>query len=89
MSRGPAVCEMYMVSIGSCIFQTIVAYATILGVQLDSIRIQTEGDIGTREFTGVSEKVSPGAQEFSMVVLWNGFHSFFSIASTFRNVISF
>jgi uncharacterized OsmC-like protein len=64
MSRGPTVCEMCMASIGSCISQTIVAYATMMGVQLDSIRIETEGDVDIRGFTSVSEKVRPGAQEF-------------------------
>jgi uncharacterized OsmC-like protein len=66
MSKGPTVCEMCMASIGSCISQTIVAYATMMGVQLDSISIQTEGDVDIRGFMGVSEKVRPGAQEFRM-----------------------
>jgi uncharacterized OsmC-like protein len=64
MSKGPTVCEMCMASIASCISQTIVAYATMMGVQLDSIKIETEGDVDIRGFTGVSEKVRPGAQEF-------------------------
>ena len=68
MSKGPTVCEMCMASIASCVSQTIVAYATMMGVQLDSIRIQTEGDIDIRGFTGVSEKVRPGAQEFRMSI---------------------
>jgi uncharacterized OsmC-like protein len=68
MSRGPTVCEMCMANIGSCISQTIVAYATMMGVQLDSIRIQTEGDLDIRGFTSVSEKVRPGAQEFRINV---------------------
>ncbi len=63
-SKGPTVCEMCMASIASCISQTIVAYATMMGVQLDSIRIETEGDMDIRGFTGVSEVVRPGAQEF-------------------------
>lgn len=66
MSKGPTVCEMCMASIASCISQTIVAYATMMRVQLDSIRVETEGDVDIRGFTGVSEKVRPGAQEFRM-----------------------
>jgi uncharacterized OsmC-like protein len=66
MSKGPTVCEMCMASIASCISQTILAYATMMGVQLDSIGIETEGDVDIRGFTGVSEKVRPGAQEFRM-----------------------
>ena len=66
MSKGPTVCEMCMASIASCVSQTIVAYATMMGVQLDSIRIQTQGDVDIRGFTGVSEDVRPGAQEFRL-----------------------
>jgi uncharacterized OsmC-like protein len=66
MNKSPTVCEMCMASIGSCISQTIVAYATMIGVQLDSISIKTEGDVDIRGFTGVSEDVRPGAQEFRM-----------------------
>lgn len=66
MSKGPTVCEMCMASIASCISQTIVAYATMMRVRLDSIRVETEGDVDIRGFTGVSEKVRPGAQEFRM-----------------------
>jgi uncharacterized OsmC-like protein len=66
MSKGPTVCEMCMASIGSCVSQTIVAYATMIGVHLDSISIKTEGDVDIRGFTGVSEDVRPGAQEFRM-----------------------
>lgn len=67
-SKGPTVCEMCMASIGSCISQTMVAYATMMGIQLDSIRIETEGDVDIRGFTGVSEKVRPGAQEFRISI---------------------
>jgi uncharacterized OsmC-like protein len=67
-SRGPTVCEMCMASIGSCISQTIVAYATMMGVQLDGIRIDTEGDVDIRGFTGVSDQVRQGAQEFRLSI---------------------
>jgi len=40
----------------------------MLGVQLDGIRIETEGDVDIRGFTSVSEKVRPGAQEFRINV---------------------
>ena len=66
ISKGPTVCEMCMASIASCVSQTIVAYATMMGVQRDSIRIQTQGDVDIRGFTGVSEDVRPGAQEFRL-----------------------
>jgi uncharacterized OsmC-like protein len=65
-SDGPTVCEMGMASIGSCISQTIIAYATMMGIQLDSIRIETEGDLDMRGMTNISDKVRPGAQEFRL-----------------------
>ena len=44
-SDGPTVCEMCMASIGSCVSQTIIAYATMMGIQLDKIRVETEADL--------------------------------------------
>lgn len=67
-SGGPTVCETCMASIGTCITQTIVAYATMMGVQLERISIDTEGDVDIRGFSGVSENVRPGAQEFRINV---------------------
>jgi len=65
-SDGPTVCEMGMASIGSCVSQTIIAYATMMGVQLDRIRVETEADLDMRGMTGISDKVRPGAQEFRL-----------------------
>lgn len=65
-SAGPIVCEACMASLGSCITQTIVAYATMMGVKLDRVNIDTEGDMDIRGLTGVSDKVRPGAQEFRL-----------------------
>ena len=65
-SDGPTVCEMCMASIGSCVSQTIIAYATMMGIQLDSIRVDTEGDMDIRGMTGISDKVRSGAQEFRL-----------------------
>ncbi len=62
--NGPTVCESCMASLGTCITQTIVAHATSMGIKLDSINIQTEGDVDLRGFSGISSNVRPGAQEF-------------------------
>ncbi|MCI0557660.1 MAG: OsmC family protein [Nitrososphaera sp.] len=67
-SEGPTVCESCMASLSTCIAQTIVTYATMMGVQLDGIRIDTEGDVDIRGFTGLSQDVRPGAQEFRVKV---------------------
>ncbi|MGI0036999.1 MAG: OsmC family protein [Nitrososphaera sp.] len=65
-SEGPTVCEMGMASIGSCVSQTLIAYATMMGVQLDRIRVESEADVDVRGMTGISDKVRPGAQEFRL-----------------------
>lgn len=65
-SDGPTVCELGMAGIGSCISQTIIAYATMMGIQLDRIRVETEADLDMRGMTGISDKVRPGAQEFRL-----------------------
>ena len=62
--RGPTVCESCMGSLGACLTQTIVAHATSRGIQIDSIDIDVEGDVDLRGFTGISNDVRPGAQQF-------------------------
>jgi hypothetical protein len=42
----------------------MVAHATSRGIHLDSIDIDVEGDIDMRGFTGISNNVRPGAQQF-------------------------
>ena len=62
--RGPTVCEGCMGSLAACLTQTIVAHATSRGIQIDSIDIDVEGDVDLRGFTGISNDVRTGAQQF-------------------------
>ncbi len=62
--RGPTVCEGCIGSLAACLTQTIVAHATSRGIQIDSINIDVEGYVDLRGFTGISNDVRPGAQEF-------------------------
>ena len=57
-------CEYCMGSLAACLTQTIVAHATSRGIQIDSINIDVEGDVDLRGFTGISNDVRPGAQQF-------------------------
>ncbi len=66
--EGPTVCETCMAAVATCLTQTIVAYATMMGVQLDRIEVNTEGDADLRGFSGISENVRPGAQEIRIKV---------------------
>jgi uncharacterized OsmC-like protein len=60
---GPTVCESCMASLGACMIQTIVLHASAMGIQIDGISINLEGDIDLRGFSGISDKVRPGAQQ--------------------------
>jgi uncharacterized OsmC-like protein len=62
--RGPTVCEACMGSLAACLIQTIVAHATSRGIQIEGIGINVEGDVDIRGFTGISNDVRPGAQQF-------------------------
>jgi uncharacterized OsmC-like protein len=66
--KGPTVCESCMASLGTCITQTIVAHSTAMGIKLDKIRIDVEGDVDLRGFSGISKEVRPGAQQFRIKV---------------------
>ena len=62
--RGPTVCEGCMGALAACLTQTMVAHATSRGIHLDSIDIDVKGDFDMRGFTGISNDVRPGAQQF-------------------------
>ena len=62
--RGPTVCEGCIGALAACLTQTMVAHATSGGTHLDSIDIDVEGDVDMRGFTGISNDVRPGAQQF-------------------------
>jgi uncharacterized OsmC-like protein len=61
---GPTVCEGCMGALAACLTQTIVAHATSRGIKIDSIDINVEGDLDMRGWTGISNDVRPGAQQF-------------------------
>lgn len=56
---GPTVCETCMASLGACITQTIVMHASAMGIPLDGIKIDIEGDLDIRGFAGLSSTVRP------------------------------
>jgi uncharacterized OsmC-like protein len=66
--HGPTVCEGCMGALAACLTQTMVAHATSRGIHLDSIDINVEGDVDMRGFTGISNDVRPGAQEFRVSI---------------------
>jgi uncharacterized OsmC-like protein len=66
--KGPTVCESCMAGLGACITQTIVAHSTGMGIKLDKIRVDVEGDVDLRGFSGISRDVRAGAQQIRVKV---------------------
>ena len=69
--QGATVCENCMGSLGACLTQTIVTHAISRGIKLDSINTSIEGDVDLRGFSGLSNSVRPGAQQFRVNIKIN------------------
>jgi putative redox protein len=58
--RGPNPVELILAALGSCQEITYRAYATALGIPLDSVSVSLIGDIDLRGFFAVDPSVRPG-----------------------------
>jgi putative redox protein len=59
---GPNPVELVLAALGSCQEITYRAYATALGIPLDSVSVELAGDIDLRGFFAVDDSVRPGFQ---------------------------
>ena len=66
--KGPTVCEGCMGALAACLTQTMVAHGTSKGIQLESIKIDVEGDVDMRGFSGKSNDVRRGAHQFRVKI---------------------
>ena len=66
--RGLPYVRVVWVVISMFAHKTIGSHATSRGIQIDSISIDIEGDVDLRGFTGISNEVRPGAQQFRVNV---------------------
>src|SRR3990172_3746271 len=57
---GPNPVELILAALGSCQEITYRAYATAMGIPLDSVSVELEGDIDLRGFFAVDESVRSG-----------------------------
>lgn len=65
---GPSPVEVILAALGSCQEITYRAYATALGIELDSVSVELEGDIDFRGFFAVDDSVRPGYENIRAVV---------------------
>ena len=60
--KGPNPVELILAALGSCQEITYRAYASALGIPLESVSVKLDGDIDLRGFFAVSDSVRPGYQ---------------------------
>jgi uncharacterized OsmC-like protein len=64
--------ELLMAALNSCLVVSYVAGAAIKGVELESIEIETEGELDLRGFYGIGRDVSPGCETIRYTVFIKG-----------------
>lgn len=64
----PNAVELVLGALGSCLSVGYAANAAAMGIELDSLRFEMEGDIDLRGFLGISEDVRPGYESISCTV---------------------
>jgi len=57
---GPNAVELLLGALGSCLSVGYAAHAAAMGIELDDLRFEMEGDIDLRGFLGISDDVRPG-----------------------------
>ncbi len=65
---GPSPVEVILAALGSCQEITYRAFATALGIELDRVSVELEGDIDFRGFFAVDDSVRPGFENIRAIV---------------------
>lgn len=64
----PNAVEMLLGALGSCLSVGYAAHAAGMGIDLEDVRFEMEGDVDLRGFLGISEDVRPGYESISCTV---------------------
>ncbi|WP_418282751.1 OsmC family protein [Halorubrum sp. DTA98] len=65
---GPNAVELLLGALGSCLSVGYAANAAHMGIELDDLRFEMEGDVDLRGFLGISEDVRPGYESIDCTV---------------------
>lgn len=60
---GPNPVELILAALGTCQEITYRAYATALGIEVESVAVELEGDLDLRGFLAVAPSVRPGYEQ--------------------------
>lgn len=64
--------ELLMSAVNACMMVGYVAQASVRGIALDSVRIETDGELDLRGFLGIDESVPPGYRRINYTVHLEG-----------------
>ena len=64
--------ELLMAAFNACIMVGYVANAAIMGVHLDRVEIETDGELNLRGFLGIDPNIKPGYDSIQYVVRMKG-----------------
>ncbi|WP_217913823.1 OsmC family protein [Miltoncostaea marina] len=70
--EGPSPVELALAALGTCQAITYRVWAAQLGIPLDSVRVEAEGDIDLRRFFGLDDEVRPGFGAIRLRVMLEG-----------------
>jgi uncharacterized OsmC-like protein len=70
--EGPSPVELVLASLGTCQAITYQVWAAQLGIALEDVRVEAEGDIDLRGFFGLDDDVRPGFGSIRLRVELNG-----------------
>lgn len=79
--------ELLMAAFNACIMVGYVATAAVMGVRLESVEIETEGELNLRGFLGIDESVKPGYDSIQYTVRLKGDGTAEQFQSIHENVI--
>ena len=79
--------ELLMAAFNACIMVGYVATAAVMGIRLDSVEIETEGELDLRGFLGIDESVKPGYDSIQYTVRIKGDGSREQFEAVHQNVL--
>src|SRR5262245_19607889 len=79
--------ELLMAAFNACIMVGYVATASVMGVTLQAIDIETEGELNLRGFLGIDENVKPGYDSIKYTVRIKGDGSAEQFQAIHQNVL--
>src|SRR5262245_66513586 len=79
--------ELLMAAFNACITVGYVATATVMGVALEAVEIETEGELNLRGFLGLDENVKPGYDSITYTVRIKGNGSEEQFQAIHQNVV--